>query len=68
MFTLRVNGFIKYISQKKNFYSYCQIIVIDVIHTVGPKGEIPEELQSAYQNSLDLAVEKKLRTIVSIKM
>lgn len=34
-----------------------------VIHTVGPKGEIPEELQSAYQNSLDLAVEKKLRTI-----
>ncbi|KAE9523235.1 hypothetical protein AGLY_016335 [Aphis glycines] len=35
----------------------------DVIHTVGPKGEIPEQLQSAYQNSLDLAVEKKLRTI-----
>ncbi|XP_015376644.1 PREDICTED: macro domain-containing protein mll7730-like [Diuraphis noxia] len=34
-----------------------------IIHTVGPKGENSEELQSAYQNSLDLAVEKKLRTI-----
>jgi len=41
-------------------------MVLDIIHTVGPKGENSEELQSAYQNSLDLAVEKKLRTIVSI--
>ena len=35
-----------------------------VIHTVGPKGYIPDKLQSAYLNSLKLAAENKLRTIV----
>lgn len=34
-----------------------------VIHTVGPKGENADLLQTAYANCLDLAVEKKLRTI-----
>jgi len=34
-----------------------------VIHTVGPIGENKEALQTAYGNCLDLAVEKKLRTI-----
>lgn len=37
----------------------------DVIHTVGPKGENADLLQTAYASCLDLAVEKKLRTIVS---
>lgn len=40
-------------------------IVIDVIHTVGPKGEKPDLLQSTYESCMDLAVEKKLKTIVS---
>lgn len=39
--------------------------ILDVIHTVGPKGEKPDLLQKAYESCLDLAVEKKLRTIVS---
>lgn len=43
-------------------------MVIDVIHTVGPIGENKEALQTAYGNCLDLAVEKKLRTIVSINI
>ncbi|VVC44785.1 Hypothetical protein CINCED_3A006247 [Cinara cedri] len=34
-----------------------------VIHTVGPRGEQPDILQTAYESCLDLAVEKKLRTI-----
>jgi O-acetyl-ADP-ribose deacetylase (regulator of RNase III) len=34
-----------------------------VIHTVGPKGEKPDLLKTAYSNCLDLAVEKKLKTI-----
>lgn len=42
-----------------------QIKIVDVIHTVGPKGEYPDILQTAYESCLDLAVEKKLRTIVS---
>jgi len=41
-------------------------IFLDVIHTVGPKGEKPDLLKTAYSNCLDLAVEKKLKTIVSI--
>jgi len=31
-----------------------------VIHTVGPKGENADLLQTAYANCLDLAVEKKI--------
>lgn len=34
-----------------------------VIHTVGPKGEKSDLLQTSYSKCLDLAVEKKLRTI-----
>lgn len=43
----------------------CSLNVLDVIHTVGPKGLKPELLEKAYESCLDLAVEKKLRTIVS---
>ncbi|XP_025425069.1 uncharacterized protein LOC112693987 [Sipha flava] len=34
-----------------------------VIHTVGPRGEQQDKLQTAYESCLNLAVEKKLRTI-----
>lgn len=47
-------------------YTVYLFFVVDVIHTVGPIGENREALQTAYGNCLDLAVEKKLRTIVSI--
>ncbi len=36
-----------------------------VIHTVGPQGYYPDELKSAYLNSLRLAIENNCRTIVS---
>lgn len=42
------------------------ICFLDIIHTVGPKGEKPDLLQTSYSKCLDLAVEKKLRTIVCI--
>ncbi|KAL3269539.1 hypothetical protein HHI36_008605 [Cryptolaemus montrouzieri] len=34
-----------------------------VIHTVGPQGEQTEKLKKCYRNSLDILIEKKLRTI-----
>ena len=36
----------------------------DVIHTVGPRGEKPEKLESCYRTSLDLLTKDKLRTVV----
>lgn len=36
---------------------------LDVIHTVGPKGEKPEDLRNCYRTCLKLMVENKLRTI-----
>jgi O-acetyl-ADP-ribose deacetylase len=35
-----------------------------VIHTVGPRGEKPDLLKNAYENSLSLAVENNCRSIV----
>jgi O-acetyl-ADP-ribose deacetylase (regulator of RNase III) len=36
----------------------------DVIHTVGPKGEKPDKLESCYRNSLEVLIENQLRTVV----
>ncbi len=36
----------------------------DVIHTVGPIGEVPEILYNAYINCLKVAVENNIRTLV----
>jgi hypothetical protein len=41
--------------------------ITDVIHTVGPKGEVPVVLKSCYAKSLQLLVEKELRSIVREK-
>jgi len=35
----------------------------NIIHTVGPRGEIPEKLKCCYQNSLSLLIENNLRSI-----
>lgn len=34
-----------------------------VLHTVGPKGELPAKLESCYRTILDLCVEKKIRSV-----
>jgi O-acetyl-ADP-ribose deacetylase (regulator of RNase III) len=36
----------------------------DVIHTVGPRGEKPEKLESCYRTCLELLIKDKLRTVV----
>lgn len=41
-------------------------VVVDVIHTVGPKGEKPDLLKAAYENCLKLCVENNLKTVVSL--
>lgn len=43
----------------KIFYTH----FLDVIHTVGPQGEKEGYLKNCYQNSLQIMLEKKLRTI-----
>ncbi len=37
---------------------------LDVIHTVGPMGEKPKDLQSCYETSLKLMADNNLKTIV----
>ena len=37
----------------------------DVVSTVGPRGQHPEVLQSAYRSCLEKMVELELKTIVS---
>ena len=49
------------VSAPKHFRSY----FVDVISTVGPRGENSQELEKCYKNSLNLLVEKGLRSIVS---
>lgn len=39
-------------------------LIIDVIHTVGPIGEHPEELTNCYKNCFKIMLEEDLRTIV----
>ena len=36
-----------------------------VIHTVGPQGEYPDKLMSAYRRSMEVLVENNLKSIVS---
>lgn len=40
----------------------------DVIHTVGPQGEKPALLKSAYESSLNLMLENQLRSVVSLNL
>ena len=42
------------------------IFLPDIIHTVGPIGEHSQDLQSCYENSLQIASENGLKSIVSL--
>ena len=42
------------------------IFILDVIHTVGPIGEKPNLLQSAYKQSMQVMAENDLKSIVCI--
>lgn len=39
------------------------LLILDVIHTVGPQGEKPGSLAQCYKNSLDIMKAKDLHTI-----
>lgn len=39
------------------------VLILDVIHTVGPQGEKPTFLSQCYQNSLNLMLKNKLKTV-----
>lgn len=42
----------------------CVALLSDVIHTVGPIGEIPDKLQSCYRACLNLVKENNLKSVV----
>lgn len=48
--------------KRRYFIGVCN--VTDVIHTVGPQGEIPDVLQACYTNSLNLLVQNGLKSVV----
>ena len=45
-----------------------QVFYVDVIHTVGPRGEKPELLKLCYERCLELSLENNIRTIVNISI
>lgn len=50
----------------KSIFILCLLFLHkDVIHTVGPIGKNEEALKSCYENCLRLALENKVRTLVS---
>ena len=43
-----------------------RLIVIDVIHTVGPTTHCPEQLESCYKRSLEHVMDKGIRSVVNM--